>query len=251
LEWAKVFYQKQYELLERRDVWPRVWANRTPGETPPRVQLMERLAGSGPKRVLELGCGSGLVAGATAEAGHSVVAVDLAPIAATSARQIASTLPSGQMEVVEGDFLEIDLSGPFDVVTYFDGFGVGSDEDQQRLLHRVSAWLANDGCALIDVYNPYYFARIDGIEYDESDTVLGRTDFDPESCRLTNRIWPKQTADDAITQSLRCYSPADLRVLLKDTGLGLQHIEPHESEPSARPLPMKEAPTYLAQLIPG
>jgi len=249
MDWTQAFYQQQYELLARGDVWPNVWKKMSPSNPPPRVQLIERLTGAGPKRILELGCGSGIVAGATAAAGHTVVAVDLAPIAAANARQIAESLPKGQMEVMEGDFFEFEPPGPFDVVSYFDGFGIGSDDDQQRLLRRIAGWLSPSGCALIDIYNPYHFARIDGIEYEETDQVQGRTDFDPEACRLLNSIWPSGNKNEMITQSLRCYSPADLRVLLEGTGLRLDIMEPHESGPDARRLQFKEAPTYLAKLV--
>lgn len=70
-----------------------------------------------------------------------------------------------------GDFSEIGPPSPFDVVSYFDGFGVGTDDDQRRLLRRITGWLSSGGCALIDIYNPYHFARIDGVEYEESDQV--------------------------------------------------------------------------------
>ena len=249
MEWTRTFYQRQYEMLTGAERWPAVWAGMTPDEPPPRVSIIERLAGPGPKRVLELGCGSGIIAGATAAAGHWVVAVDIAPLAAASARQIAASLPEGQMQVVEGDFFEIDPPGPFDAVCYFDGFGIGADQDQQRLLGRMAGWLAPGGCALIDIYNPYHFARIDGVEYEESEQVCGRTDFDPEACRLNNTIWRRNAKEAAITQSLRCYTPADLSLLLKGTGLALDAIEPYESGHHARLVPLTEAHLYLARLV--
>ena len=249
MEWARTFYEQQYSLLTSAEVWPKVWERMTASDPPPRVRVLERLAGPGPKRVLELGCGSGIIAGATAAAGHSIVAVDLAPIAAAHARLIAASLPKGQMEVMEGDFFEINPTGAFDVVSYFDGFGIGSDDDQRRILRRIGGWLAPSGCALIDIYNPYHFARIDGIEYEENDQVQGRTDFDPQTCRLHNTIWRRDQEQERITQSLRCYSPADLRVLLEGTGLQLEEIEPYESGHHAQLVPLTEAHLYLAKLI--
>ncbi len=249
MDWTRTFYEQQYSLLTSAEVWPKVWERMTPNDPPPRVRVLERLAGPGPKRVLDLGCGSGIIAGATAAVGHWVVAVDLAPIAAANARRIAASLPKGQMEVIEGNFFEINPDGVFDVVSYFDGFGIGSDDDQRRILRRITDWLAPGGCALIDIYNPYHFARIDGIEYEENDQVQGRTDFDPETCRLCNTIWPRGQEQEKITQSLRCYSPADLRVLLKETGLQLEGIEPYESGHHAQLVPLTQAHLYLAKLI--
>jgi protein-L-isoaspartate O-methyltransferase len=42
-----------------------------------RVEAVTRLAGPGPKRILELGGGSGFASAALASAGHGVVAIDL------------------------------------------------------------------------------------------------------------------------------------------------------------------------------
>ena len=126
-----------------------LWA--PPGRAMRRAGAIQHLAGPGPKRVLELGCGSGLVSAGIASLGHTVVAVDITPEAAASARRVAAEVPDGRMLVVEGDFFEVDLPGDFDVVCYFDGFGIGSDDDQRRLLRCIAGWLGKGGCATIDV----------------------------------------------------------------------------------------------------
>ena len=56
--------------------------------------------------------------------------------AVASARRVAGEVTHGEMSVVQGDFYEVELDGTFDVVCYFDGFGIGSDADQRRLLRR-------------------------------------------------------------------------------------------------------------------
>jgi hypothetical protein len=43
----------------------------------------------------------------------------------------------GSLRAIEGDFYETEPPGKFDVVAYFDGFGIGTDEDQRRLLRRI------------------------------------------------------------------------------------------------------------------
>jgi len=76
--------------------------------------------------------------------------------------RLAQGVRSGSLVAICGDFYEVDVPGPFDVVAYFDGFGIGSDPDQRRLLQRISSWLTPDGCALIDVFAPMmYLARLD------------------------------------------------------------------------------------------
>ena len=156
-----------------------IWARVAWDHSIPRVALVEQLTKPVPKRILELGCGSGITAGALALAGHSVVAVEIAPVAAAHARQVGATIPESRLEIVEGDFLEIEQLGMFEVVCYFDGFGVGSNDDQRRLLRRIAVWMRPDGYALIDVYNPCFFAR----EPDESTRRLMTSSAATDSTR--------------------------------------------------------------------
>ena len=53
-----------------------------------------------------------------------------------------------------------------------------------------------------------------------------------------------------MTKSLRCYSPADLRLLLEGTGLGLETYEPYESETHETSVPLEQALLYLTKLVP-
>lgn len=162
MEWAKDFYSKQYKWLERPALWAEFSASAPPGRARRRAAAVERLAGPATKRVLELGCGSGTVAGAIALMGHTVVAVDIVDECVANARRIAAEVPNGELIVVQGDFYEIELTDRFDVVCYFDGFGIGSDADQRRLLRRIREWSKPHGCAVIDIYPPWYFVRKHG-----------------------------------------------------------------------------------------
>ena len=98
------------------------------------------------------------------------------------------------------------------------------------------------GRALIDIYSPYHFMRAAGEQYEDGDRGEGRTVFDPEGSRLLDTIWRRDEKQDAIIQSLRCYSPADLRMLLDGPGLLLDAIEPYESENHERRDQLTEAP---------
>jgi len=68
LDWVKDFYTQS-------DIWwgPDAGENYYKG----RVATIEHICGKEPKRILELGAGSGAVAAILAEAGHAVVAVEL------------------------------------------------------------------------------------------------------------------------------------------------------------------------------
>ena len=215
-----------------------------------RADALARLAGAGPLTVLELGAGGGFTAAAFAERGHHVTAVEWIPQAAERIRLWATRVRQGSMRTLEADFYDVTLDERFDAVCYFDGFGLGSDADQRRLLGRIRDWLAPGGCALIDVMTPWYWAARIG-EEDEFGGLRGRFDFDGDACALRYTQWPPGQEDEAVTQVIRCYSPADLRLLLEGSGLRLAGFESYESERYARVVPLAKAMIYLAKLVPA
>lgn len=216
MTWAEEFYRSQF-------AWQGIYSGEPGDEHREKVGAVERLAGPGPKRILELGPGGGQNAAAAADLGHTVVAVELVPELAAHAAGLAAARPG--MRVINASFYEVALDGPFDVVAYWDGFGVGEDADQRRLLRRIAGWLAPGGCALIDIYTPWYWAAADGVEM-RWEGAGRRYGFDADGCRMLDIWWPAGDEARAVTQSLRCYSPADLRLLLEGTGLELAGLEP-------------------------
>ncbi|BCJ30215.1 class I SAM-dependent methyltransferase [Actinocatenispora sera] len=193
-----------------------------------RAALVDRVCGAGPYRVLELGAGFGNTAAALAEHGHDVTAVEISDRAEQAQRYVGPRL-----QVVQEDFYAVELPGGYDAVCYFNGFGIGTDTDQRRLLRRIATeWLRPGGSALIDVMNPFVWARWAGDrEHQDADpangyayTVDERTDFDPVRSRYTDTWWETDRPDEAITQVGRCYSPADLVLLLETTGLRLDQL---------------------------
>jgi hypothetical protein len=74
--------------------------------------------------------------------------------------------------------------------------------------------------------------------------------FDADGCRMTERMWQLGDEGGAVTQSLRCYSPADLRLLLEGTGLGLNGLEAWDTDAYDEAVPLERAMLYLAKLVP-
>ncbi len=221
MDWVPGFYSRTGE-------WWGPAEARITGRDHERVALLHRHAGSAPRRVLELGSGYGTTAAATARAGHTVTAVEL-----SDRVRFGAALATERLTVVHDDFYTVELPGPFDVVTYWNGFGVGTDADQRRLLRRIAAdWLRPGGVALIDVSDPFVWFSWHGDETHRlPDPSRGyayelheRTTFDPATCTATDTWWPAGRADEAISQTLRCYTPADLTLLLEGTGLVLAGI---------------------------
>ena len=246
MEWVAEFYRKQYEWAD----WRNRWADFDPARRDPHLAAVERLAGPGPKRILELGAGTGTTAAALAHAGNDVVAIELQPMLADHIDELANDVLEGSLRAIPGDFYEVEPGGPFDVVCYFDGFGIGTDDDQRRLLDRIVGWLDPAGCALIDVLTPWYWAKAAGgeEEFPEGSGIRYRDGFDAEESRLVESMWREGHEDDVVTQSLRCYAPADLRLLAEPSGLRLSAIEPFEDQWYGAPRPLEVAMLYLARL---
>lgn len=175
--------------------------------------------------VLELAAGGGQAAAAAADDGLAVTAVELVARAAANARRLAVTRPG--LRVLEADMYSADLHGArFDAVVYWDGFG--TDQDQLVLLRRIRDWMAPGGRLLLDVYTPWYWAVAAGHESSHG-TARSRYGFDPYGCRMLDRWWDSEAGgeSDAVEQSLRCYSPADLALLVDPAGMTVTSVEPH------------------------
>lgn len=218
--WTKAFYSR--ELWGPSGVLP---------HHRERAMQIERLCGSGKKRILELGAGSGGTAAALADLGHDVTAIDIAPTRVANARALAEEPRPGALTVREADFFTVEFDGKFDVVVYWNGFGIGSDSDQRRLLSRIGAlWLAENGSILLDVFHPASWLRVAGqeqrVETERAGVCIKHNDFDP----IGGRFLDSWTSEDdptgqVYTQSIRCYTPADLLLLLEGTGLAVKYAE--------------------------
>jgi hypothetical protein len=198
---------------------------------------------------------------AAAQAGFEVTAVEVSDRADFTSG-LARDVAPGKLILHKADFYTVELEGPFDAVCYWNGFGVGSDADQRRLLDRIaSQWLRPEAAVLVDVFNPFVWAGWDGDEEHRlADATTGydyelreRIQFDPVTCTAFD-TWCEPAAPDRIVgQSLRCYTLADLMLLLDGTGLALATIVAGEHVSTASPHPgldslLREEFEYLAIL---
>lgn len=112
-----------------------------------------RLAGEEPKRVLDLGCGTGRLTVALAERGHDVTGLDPAAAMLAAAR----LRPGGaRIRWVEADARDFDLGERFDLaVMTGHAFQVFlEDDDVRNLLRSVACHLTADGCFAFESRNP-------------------------------------------------------------------------------------------------
>lgn len=217
MDWVKDFYAKQQQ-------WSGVYTSAVSDYNRKRALQLQSMAGVGRKSVLELGAGGGQNAFATAELGYDVTAIELLEESAVHATGLVRHLRNGSLHVLQADFYEIRLGATYDVISYWDGFGIGQDSDQVRLLRRIAQWLNRDGVVIMDIYSPWYWARFAGQEM-SFHGVTRRYEFDAFGSRMIDRWWPDAAPEKGAAQSLRCYSPADLKLLLGDTGLVLVDSE--------------------------
>ncbi|MGH2527125.1 MAG: hypothetical protein ACRDG2_10300 [Actinomycetota bacterium] len=134
MDWVREFYEKQYAWAD----WRTSWADPPSDDVSiaAHVNAVRRMAGAEDKRVLELGSGTGHVAVGLANAGHNVVAVELLDDLAEKRNGSPGGFGAVRSSPSAAISTDIDVAGPFDVVAYFDGFGIGNDDDQRRLLQR-------------------------------------------------------------------------------------------------------------------
>lgn len=183
--------------------------------------------------VLELGCGYGTTVRACAEAGYVMTGIDF------SAR--IDRAPAGEADFVQADFYEHRFDRSFDAVTYWDGFGVGSDQDQRRLLDRIGReWLGPLGVAIVEVMDPTGWSADHGLdEIKRADPTRGyrfelghRRTFDAATSIAADTWWELGSSTEW-SQHLRCYSPAEFTDLVAGTPLRLAAILEQNRNPWA------------------
>lgn len=211
--WVKPFYRKQFEWMN----------NDIDMSAELEIQVTEIIEQIGIEvhTMLDIGAGMGEVARVLASKGIRMTTLELVPELVEYAKnQSVSSVSS-----LCGDFYTINLPEIFDVVSYFDGFGVGTDEEQLYLLTRISNWMKDDGCALIDIYQPSYWQKVSGQEM-RIDQALRKYGYDEENQRMLDSWWNPDHPEDVVTQSLRCYTPEEISELCQQANLQIVGLFP-------------------------
>lgn len=247
MDWVEEFYGAQNN-------WFGVYLGDVDESHHERAQLIENMSQTGPKSILELGGGGGQTAIAMAQLGNEVTMVELLKDSAQHASQLVENLEVSNLKVIQGDFYQVELDQKFDVICYFDSFGIGTDDDQKRLLKRIASWLKPKGCVIIEVGATWYWSGVaKGREMDLGDCIR-RYDFDAIGCRLLDKWWLKTAPENVVSQSLRCYTPADFEMLLDGTGLKFDRLQPggkvdYDLMEFEKTAPLDEAMTYYTRVI--
>lgn len=223
VDWIKSFYNSAAAW------WGTSWYQ---GENlQGRLEVIQQYGSQSDKRILELGAGTGETAAYLCDQGYSVTAVDISKRNIELMYEMKPKRPS--LRVIEGDFLKVRINERFPLVCMFETFGMGSDQDQRKLLKRIKKnWLQDGGVFILDVYHPWGSIRAAGTKriLDRLEGVHGSVAMTEYSYYdgVKNRwidIWePVHDRESARIQSIRCYTPADLVLLMDGTGLAVQKI---------------------------
>lgn len=208
---ARVFYKEQFQLFkEILDL------------SIPDSQFAEEIieqVGKPFTTVLELGAGNGLLARSLSAFNKKITTVELVP----EMVEFAKKYNSSNITALCGSFYDIDLSNTFDTILYMDGFGVGTDKEQLALLKRIHDWLNDDGVALIDIYQPEYWKKVNGnkmMPFPNSNVsrIYG---YDHTFNRMTDTWWEEDAPEIRYIQSLACYSLDEVYDLCRRANLNV------------------------------
>lgn len=210
---VREFYQKQFEL-SNYDINTESWLEQLAKEVKEQI-------GHPFQSMLELGAGNGGFARAMSKLRVKMTTVELVPELVMFAKEHSTN----DIEVHCADFYKINFEEKFDVVSYLDGFGVGTDDEQLILLKRIKNWMKDDGCALIDIYQPLYWKKVSGQEMLLS-SAMRKYEYDSINERMLDHWWHPNNPNDIVTQSLRCYTVDEISNLCAEAGLSIVGIFP-------------------------
>jgi SAM-dependent methyltransferase len=234
--------------------WSKVYFRNISQSDLERVLWINRISGMSSVRILELGAGGGQFAVAACQQGHRVTAIEIEPEFVEHIQKLYQLGSCKNLTIINTDFYTVGLEDVFDLVCYWDGFGIGSDADQRKLLEKISCWLAPGGSVFLEIFTPWYWANIaEGVQFDIGDATR-QYGFDAEKSVLTDTWWFKGNPAVKTTQRLRCYSPADMALLLDGCGLTMLEIFPggkvdYHSGTYTSDVPLNQAMSYIARLV--
>ena len=210
---VKEFYQKQFEL-SNYDINTESWLEQVAKEVQEQV-------GHPFQTMLELGAGNGGFARAMSKLRVRMTTVELVSELVSFAKEHSSS----DIAIHCGDFYQINFEEKFDVVSYLDGFGVGTNDEQLFLLKRIKDWMKEDGCALIDIYQPLYWKKVSGQEMPFS-SAMRKYEYDSINERMLDHWWDPNQPNEIVTQSLRCYTVEEISDLCDEANLNIVAIFP-------------------------
>ena len=210
LEWVNSFYRFQNRYFE-------VYLGELSDHDDRRLKLlMDYFPEKG--TVLELGGGGGQTSCLLSKHGFDVTMIE---IQKESVKHAEELMQRHQTEwiVKQDDFYSIRLKNKFDIITYFDSFGIGSDADQVRLLCRINQWLTSDGIAFVEVGNKTFWREVAYGKSFNLGPAIRTYDYDFDKDILMDTWTLNAPGRETNIQQLRCYSVDEMDALLAKSDL--------------------------------
>ena len=116
MDWVKEFYSCQND-------WFGVYLTDINQSHQDRVDLINSAINQPHSKVLELGAGGGQTAVALAKQGYQVTMIELLQRSVQHAHKL-NDIHQQSVKIIQGDFYQYSTSDQFDIVCYFDSFGI-------------------------------------------------------------------------------------------------------------------------------
>jgi len=193
---------------------------------------LERRAGLGRPKILDLGCGPGLYAHRLARLGHQCDGIDFGPASIRYARQVSES-EGLRCRFVCSDVRHANFETGYGLVMMIYGqFNVFRRTDARNLLQRSHCALASGGRLLLEVQTeellrsagnaaPTWYISDTNVFSDRSHLVLNERFWDDQSRCSTERWHIVDLESGAVTRhtlSCEAYSIEELSSLLSDAG---------------------------------
>ncbi|MDA1191850.1 MAG: class I SAM-dependent methyltransferase [Candidatus Poribacteria bacterium] len=198
----------------------------SPGDEQTAVEtafLIEALELTRQDRVLDIACGAGRHAKPLAEFGAKVVGVD----ASYPLIRAATTINAHEnVAYLQADMRALPFHNSFDVaICLFASFGLCDDDGNRETLRSIARALMTNGVALIETWNPFIAAELDGRAnwWRVGDRIhLARAEYDPvEGVTRDHREIIDQRDGDVTswTRVTRFYTAPELTAMARSVGL--------------------------------
>lgn len=192
------------------------------------IESILQRAGSHPKTVLELACGTGSLSLELAKRGYSVLGSDLSEDMLMQASEKAYAMEENRPFFILQPMQELALPEPVDlIVCCLDSLNYVTDpEDAKETFRRALLSLNPGGMLIFDINTPEKLLGLDGqVFLDEDDDVycVWRAEFSEDENILYYGMDLFQRAGEAWHRSYEehleySYDPADLETWLKEAG---------------------------------